>query len=58
MGEEELIILGCANDDCLFMSCRRDCDGDWDSYCYKLGACPYQKKAKDCDGDIIMLCRK
>ena len=36
---------------------KRDCDGDWDTYCMKTGSCQYQRNVRDCDGDVISLCR-
>ena len=45
------------NNYCPYASDKRDCDGDWDTYCMKNGHCQYQKNVKDCDGDIVSLCR-
>ena len=41
---------------CPYANHRRDCDGDWDTYCNKGDDCPYQRARRDCDGDIIELC--
>lgn len=41
---------------CPYANQRRDCDGDWDTYCNKDDDCPYQRAMRDCDGDIIELC--
>lgn len=37
---------------------KRDCDGDWTTYCMKNGHCQHQRRVRDCDGDIIALCGK
>lgn len=55
MGEEDVVST---NNYCPDASDRRDCDGDWDTYCTKIGSCPYQRKVIDCDGDPVYLCRK
>ena len=44
--------------DCANQSTRKDCDGDFDTYCNYSGTCQYQKNTRDCDGDVISLCRK
>lgn len=54
MGEHDVI----ENEACSYAQDKRDCDGDWDTYCMKNGHCQYQKNVRDCDGDIISLCRK
>ena len=46
------------NQYCPYESDKKDCDGDWDTYCMKNGHCQYQKNVRDCDGNIISLCRK
>lgn len=46
------------NNECTYESRKRDCDGDWDSYCTKSGDCPYKHVVRDCDGDPVILCRK
>lgn len=43
---------------CPYACDRRDCDGDWDTYCTKDGSCQYQRNTRDCDGDIISFCRR
>lgn len=43
---------------CSYAQDKKDCDGDWDTYCMKCGHCQYQHNVRDCDGDIISLCRK
>lgn len=43
---------------CIYTSERRDCDGDWDTYCTKEGACEFKREMYDCDGDPVYLCRK
>lgn len=54
MGEEDII----DKNYCPYACDKRDCDGDWDTYCMKTGNCQYQKKnVRDCDCDIIRLCR-
>lgn len=53
MGEDE----GVSSGYCPYASDRRDCDGDWDTYC-TAGSCSYQYNVRDCDGDIVSLCRK
>lgn len=52
MGDGDLETAGCS-----FADARRDCDGDWDTYCTKSGDCPYQDWKRDCDGDYIVFCR-
>lgn len=52
MGDGDLETTGCS-----FADERRDCDGDWDTYCTKSGDCPYQDWKRDCDGDYIVFCR-
>lgn len=42
---------------CPYACKKKDCDGDWDTYCMKTEKCKYQKKVQDCDRDIIILCR-
>ena len=51
MGEEDVVVNTISN--CGYISYRRDCDGDYDTYCYYSGSCPYKKTVKDCDGDMI-----
>ena len=46
------------NNYCPYACDKRDCDGDWDTYCMKTRNCQYQRNVRDCDGDIISLCRK
>lgn len=55
MGEEDIV----SNDTnyCPYACDRRDCDGDFDTYCTKSGHCQYQHNVRDCDGDIISLCK-
>ena len=43
---------------CSYAQDKRDCDGDWDTYCMKSSHCQYQCNVRDCDGDIVSLCRK
>ena len=43
---------------CSYEQDKRDCDGDWDTYCTKNGHCQYKKNARDCDGDTVSICRK
>lgn len=58
MGEDEFAFANTKNKNCCpWASDRRDCDGDWDTYCTVSGHCQYQKNVRDCDGDIISLCR-
>lgn len=45
------------NKHCPYACDKRDCDGDWDTYCMLKGRCHYQRNSRDCDGDIISLCR-
>lgn len=52
MGDGDLETTGCS-----FADARRDCDGDWDTYCTKSGDCPQQDWKRDCDGDYIVFCR-
>jgi hypothetical protein len=37
---------------------KRDCDGDWDTYCLTGKPCGYKRNVRDCDGDVISLCRR
>lgn len=37
---------------------RRDCDGDYNTYCFYGGYCAYKRTVIDCDGDIVTLCDK
>lgn len=55
MGEEDIVVSN--ENDCPYAYNKRDCDGDWDTYCMKNGYCPQQNNSRDCDGDIISLCR-
>ena len=55
MGEEDVVRND--NNYCPYASDKKDCDGDWDTYCMKSGNCQYQRNVRDCDGDIISLCR-
>lgn len=57
MGDEDFTYDDTRNCRCGYQSERRDCDGDWDTYCTKNGCCQYQHNVRDCDGDIISLCR-
>lgn len=50
MGEEDVVM---EKDYCSYSCDKRDCDGDWDTYCMKNGHCQYQKNVRDCDGDIL-----
>ena len=54
MGEED---VRDENNYCPYARDKRDCDGDWDTYCMKTENCQYQRNVRDCDGDIISLCR-
>lgn len=59
MGEEDVGVgIKNFNSNCIYQEDRRDCDGDWDTYCMKSSHCQYQDNVRDCDGDIISLCRK
>ena len=41
---------------CQYASKKRDCDGDWITFCYCDGYCIHKKNVRDCDGDIISVC--
>lgn len=56
MGEEDMMDSKCSA--CGYQNERRDCDGDWDTYCTYSGSCHYQKNVVDCDGDVITKCRR
>lgn len=47
-----------AKAECTHKFDRRDCDGDWQAYCIKFGACKYQHVVRDCDGDYVTMCVK
>ena len=53
MGDEDIVVTSSF---CSYKEERRDCDGNYDTYCMKIGYCPYQRDVRDCDGDIISLC--
>lgn len=42
MGDSDLEVNDYKSAGCSFADVRRDCDGDWDTYCTKSGDCPYQ----------------
>lgn len=46
------------NNYCPYACDKSDCDGDWDTYCMKLGSCQHQRNVVDCDGDVVSLCRR
>jgi hypothetical protein len=37
---------------------KRDCDGDWATYCLTTKPCGYKRNAIDCDRDVISFCTK
>lgn len=48
MGEDEFAFANTKNKNCCpWASDRRDCDGDWDTYCTISGHCQYQKNVRD-----------
>lgn len=40
MGDSDLEVNDYKSAGCSFADTRRDCDGDWDTYCTKSGDCP------------------
>ncbi len=62
MGDDGYISTDSTSDsrreNCPYMTEKRDCDGDWDTWCIQpSGNCPYKRDMRDCDGDQISLCR-
>lgn len=55
---DDMITANDATNYCPYAQDKRDCDGDWDTYCEKSGRCQYQRNVRDCDGDLVSLCRK
>ena len=55
MGDDYDVVASDAT--CQYACDKRDCDGDWNTFCTKCGECHYQNNVRDCDGDIITLCR-
>ena len=55
---DDMITTNNTTNYCPYAQDKRDCDGDWDTYCEKSGRCQYQHNVRDCDGDLVSLCRK
>lgn len=48
------------NNNCPYLSNRRDCDGDVQCYCTSSTShyCIYKSVVRDCDGTFVALCIK
>lgn len=56
MGDDDDIIIGPSTSHCGYACDKRDCDGDFNTFCMKSGYCPYKRNVRDCDGDFITMC--
>ncbi len=57
MGEDDNIsFTEPSNSYCEYACDKRDCDGDYNTFCMKSTYCPYKKNVRDCDGDFIEMC--
>ncbi len=58
MGDDDDIIIGPSTSHCEYACDKRDCDGDFNTFCMKSGYCPYKRNVRDCDGDFITMCNR